>query len=85
LEPIENSTGHRLLAYFIPIDYVMQGMIADTGSEWKLFEQHKTIGMITDYIFHPSIFSILLLIKIDFPYILLAGAILSILVFGLLL
>jgi protein-S-isoprenylcysteine O-methyltransferase Ste14 len=53
LQPIENSKGHRLLAYFIPIDYVMQGMIADTGSEWKLFEQHKTIGMITQYILHP--------------------------------
>ena len=53
LQPIENSKGHRLLAYFIPIDYVMQGMIANTGVEWKLFEQHKTIGMITEYIFHP--------------------------------
>jgi protein-S-isoprenylcysteine O-methyltransferase Ste14 len=53
LPPIENSKEHRLLAYFIPIDYVMQGMIADTGGEWKLFEQHKTIGMITEYIFHP--------------------------------
>jgi protein-S-isoprenylcysteine O-methyltransferase Ste14 len=53
LQPIENSIGHRLLAYFIPIDYVMQGMIADTGGEWKLFEQHKTIGMITEYILHP--------------------------------
>jgi hypothetical protein len=53
LQPIGNSKGHRLLAYFIPIDYVMQGMIADTGGEWKLFEQHKTIGMITEYILHP--------------------------------
>jgi len=53
LQPIENRKGHRLLAYFIPIDYVMQGMIADTGGEWKLFEQHKTIGMITEYILHP--------------------------------
>ncbi len=53
LKSIENSKGHRLLAYFIPIDYVMQGMIADTGGEWKLFEQHKTIGMITEYILHP--------------------------------
>jgi len=53
LQPIENQEGHRLLAYFIPIDYVMQGMIAHTGQEWKLFEQHKTIGMITGYIFHP--------------------------------
>jgi len=53
LELVQNHNGHRLLAYFIPIDYVMQGMIADTGGEWKLFEQHKTIGMITEYIFHP--------------------------------
>jgi protein-S-isoprenylcysteine O-methyltransferase Ste14 len=53
LQSVENRKGHRLLAYFIPIDYVMQGMIANTGEEWKLFEQHKTIGMITEYIFHP--------------------------------
>jgi protein-S-isoprenylcysteine O-methyltransferase Ste14 len=53
LESVENTKGHRLLAYFIPIDYVMQGMIANTGGEWKLFEQHKTVGMITEYILHP--------------------------------
>jgi protein-S-isoprenylcysteine O-methyltransferase Ste14 len=53
LEPFEKSKGHRLLAYFIPINYVMQGMIADTGAKWKLFEQHKTIGMITEFILHP--------------------------------
>jgi protein-S-isoprenylcysteine O-methyltransferase Ste14 len=53
VKEVENGTDHRLLAYFIPVDYVMQGMIADTGGEWRLFEQHKTIGMITDYIFHP--------------------------------
>jgi protein-S-isoprenylcysteine O-methyltransferase Ste14 len=53
LKAVENSTDNRLLVYFIPVDYVMQGMIADTGGEWKLFEQHKTIGMITEYIFHP--------------------------------
>jgi len=53
LESTKNGEGHRLLAYFIPVDYVMQGMIADTGGEWKLFEQHKTIGMITEYILHP--------------------------------
>ena len=53
LKSTENNEGHRLLAYFIPVDYVMQGMIADTGEEWRLFEQHKTIGMITEYIFHP--------------------------------
>ena len=53
LKPYQGIPGHRLLAYFIPIDYVMQGMIANTGDEWKLFEQHKTIGMIAEYILHP--------------------------------
>ncbi len=53
LKLFQGNAGHRLLAYFIPIDYVMQGMIANTGDEWKLFEQHKTIGMITEYILHP--------------------------------
>ncbi len=53
LQPLKKSKNRRLLAYFIPIDYVMQGMIADTGGKWKLFEQHKTIGMITDFIFRP--------------------------------
>jgi hypothetical protein len=47
------GSGARILAYFIPVDYVMQGMIADTGEEWKLFEQHKTVGMIAEHIFHP--------------------------------
>ena len=50
---LPSNSGHRLCAYFIPIDYVMQGMIANTGDEWKLFEQHKTIGMITEYVLHP--------------------------------
>ncbi|MBI2202449.1 MAG: isoprenylcysteine carboxylmethyltransferase family protein [Candidatus Rokubacteria bacterium] len=45
--------GHRLLAYVIPVDYTMQGMIADTGPEWRLFDQHKTVAMITDYVLHP--------------------------------
>jgi protein-S-isoprenylcysteine O-methyltransferase Ste14 len=53
LKSIQDNGSRCLLAYFIPIDYVMQGMIANTGGEWKLFEQHKTVGMITEYIFHP--------------------------------
>jgi protein-S-isoprenylcysteine O-methyltransferase Ste14 len=53
LKPLQVTQQHRVLAYFIPVDYVMQGMIANTGDEWKLFEQHKTIGMITEYILHP--------------------------------
>jgi len=31
----------------------MQGMIADTGGDWKLFEQHRTFGMILDWVFNP--------------------------------
>ena len=53
VQPLQGRAGHRLLAYFIPIDYVMQGMIADTGPEWKLFRHHKTFRMITEYILHP--------------------------------
>jgi protein-S-isoprenylcysteine O-methyltransferase Ste14 len=45
--------GGRVLAYVIPVDYTMQGMIADTGPDWRLFERHRTIAMITDYILHP--------------------------------
>jgi protein-S-isoprenylcysteine O-methyltransferase Ste14 len=41
------------LVYFIPQDYIMQGMIADTGGDWKLFNQHHSLSMITDWIFHP--------------------------------
>jgi protein-S-isoprenylcysteine O-methyltransferase Ste14 len=53
LQPIKNQEGHRLLAYFIPVDYIMQGLIANTGEQWKLFEQHKTASMIVENIFHP--------------------------------
>jgi hypothetical protein len=53
LQAARGRAGHRVLAYFIPINYVMQGMIADTGPEWKLFQQHRTFRMITEYILHP--------------------------------
>ncbi len=45
--------GRKYLVYFIPQNYVMQGMIADTGGDWKLFNQHHSIAMITDWIFNP--------------------------------
>ncbi len=41
------------LVYVIPQNYIMQGMIADTGGDWKLFNQHHSIAMITDWIFNP--------------------------------
>jgi hypothetical protein len=31
----------------------MQGMIANTGPEWRLYEHHQTLAMIADWIFHP--------------------------------
>ena len=31
----------------------MQGMIADTGGDWKLYKHHHAISMITDWIFNP--------------------------------
>jgi protein-S-isoprenylcysteine O-methyltransferase Ste14 len=45
--------NEHYLVYFLPANYVMQGLIADTGGEWKLYKQHHTISMITDWIFHP--------------------------------
>lgn len=46
--------GHvRILAYVVPVEYVMQGMIANTGEEWKLFRHHQTFAMIADYVLHP--------------------------------
>lgn len=31
-----------LLVYFMPRDYIMQGMIADTGGEWQLYKSVET-------------------------------------------
>ncbi|HEV2247308.1 MAG TPA: isoprenylcysteine carboxylmethyltransferase family protein [Terriglobia bacterium] len=53
LQGARGGAGDRVLAYFIPIDYIMQGMIADTGPEWKLFQHHRTFRMIAEYIIHP--------------------------------
>jgi protein-S-isoprenylcysteine O-methyltransferase Ste14 len=41
------------LGYVMPPDYIMQGMIADTGGETHLFKQHHTISLITDWVLHP--------------------------------
>jgi len=45
--------GKHYLVYFLPQNYIMQGMIADTGGDWKLYKQHHSISMITDWVFHP--------------------------------
>jgi len=47
------TDGQRYLVYFLPADYIMQGLIADTGAEWRLYKQHHTLSMITDWVLHP--------------------------------
>jgi hypothetical protein len=49
---LAQSSG-PILVYLIPPQYVMQGMIADTGPQWRLYEHHQTLPMIADWIFHP--------------------------------
>jgi protein-S-isoprenylcysteine O-methyltransferase Ste14 len=46
-------TGAPVLAYVLPVDYVMQGMIADTDPAWRLYQHHQTLPMIADWVFHP--------------------------------
>jgi protein-S-isoprenylcysteine O-methyltransferase Ste14 len=41
------------LGYLMPADYIMQGMIADTGGHFHLFKKHKTLALITDWVLHP--------------------------------
>jgi len=41
------------LGYLMPADYVMQGMLADTGRPSHLFKHHHTVALITDWVLHP--------------------------------
>jgi protein-S-isoprenylcysteine O-methyltransferase Ste14 len=41
------------LGYLMSPDYIMQGMIADTGGEFHLFKKHHTIAMISEWVLHP--------------------------------
>jgi len=41
------------LGYEMPVDYIMQGMIANTGAEHHLYKQHHTVGLIVDWVLHP--------------------------------
>jgi protein-S-isoprenylcysteine O-methyltransferase Ste14 len=47
------AVASPVLVYLVPTHYVMQGMIADTGPEWRLYEHHRTLAMIADWVFHP--------------------------------
>lgn len=60
LSTMENSGQDNLLksdkdylGYLMPADYIMQGMIANTGSDFHLFKKHHTIAMISEWVFHP--------------------------------
>lgn len=55
LEPIKSrlEQNHSYLVYFLPTNYVMQGLIADTGDDWQLYKRHHTISRFSDWIFHP--------------------------------
>ncbi len=41
------------LGYLMPVDYIMQGMIADTEENFHLYKQHHTVSLINDWILHP--------------------------------
>jgi len=41
------------LGYLMFPDYIMQGMIANTGGEFHLYKQHHTVSMISDWVLHP--------------------------------
>ena len=45
--------GKAYLGYVMPPDYIMQGMIADTGGHFHLFKQHHTVALISDWVLHP--------------------------------
>jgi len=56
---MENDDNNLLLpdkdylGYVMPADYIMQGLIADTGSSSELHKHHQTPTLIADWIFHP--------------------------------
>lgn len=47
------NSGKDYLAYLMPGDYIMQGMIADTGGAFHLHHGHHTFALITDWVIHP--------------------------------
>jgi hypothetical protein len=45
--------GRGYLGYLMPGDYIMQGMIANTGDDFHLFKKHNTVMMISEWVLHP--------------------------------
>lgn len=50
---LQLSPDKDYLAYLMPADYIMQGMIANTGGEFHLYKQHNTVAMIVEWVLHP--------------------------------
>jgi hypothetical protein len=46
-------SGKDYLGYVMPGDYIMQGLIADTGGHSQLQKHHHTPTLIADWILHP--------------------------------
>lgn len=55
LEQIKSrlEPSQSYLVYFLPPNYVMQGLIADTGDDWQLYKRHHTLSRFADWVFHP--------------------------------
>jgi hypothetical protein len=47
------QTDKDYLGYVMPVDYVMQGMVANTGDEFHLHQHHHTFALITDWVLNP--------------------------------
>ena len=50
---VKLSPDRDYMAYLMPPDYIMQGMIANTGGEFHLYKQHNTVAMIAKWVLHP--------------------------------
>ena len=46
------NNDKEYLGYVMPVDYIMQGMIANTGGESHLYKQHP-VGLIIDWVLYP--------------------------------
>jgi len=55
VEEVRSRLGptESYVAYFLPTNYVMQGLIANTGGDWQLYKHHHSIGRFSDWVFHP--------------------------------
>jgi protein-S-isoprenylcysteine O-methyltransferase Ste14 len=47
------NTDKDYVGYVMPPDYVMQGMIANTGDEFHLHKQQHTFALIADWVLNP--------------------------------